>query len=161
MNELVVKDMETVREYVNVGLSIRAKERIKVRQPLASVTVPSLGEFVRFEDILTEELNVKAVEVGDEVVLDLTLTPELKREGMMREVIRHVQSARKDAGLNVDDRIAVSLKTEDEGLREAIDEHSATIAAETLAEEITDETFVYKMSAKVEGAVLDISLQKL
>ena len=161
VNELVVKDMETVREYVNVGLSIRAKERIKVRQPLASVTVPSLGEFVRFEDILTEELNVKAVEVGDEVVLDLTLTPELKREGMMREVIRHVQSARKDAGLNVDDRIAVSLKTEDEGLREAIDEHSATIAAETLAEEITDETFVYKMSAKVEGAVLDISLQKL
>src|SRR5690606_10970456 len=41
-NELVVNDMETVRDYVNQGLSLRAKAGLKVRQPLASVTVPSL-----------------------------------------------------------------------------------------------------------------------
>ncbi|MFV0411380.1 MAG: class I tRNA ligase family protein, partial [Paracoccus sp. (in: a-proteobacteria)] len=53
INELVMNDMDTVRGYVNEGLSLRSKSQIKVRQPLASVTVPSLGEHVDFESILT------------------------------------------------------------------------------------------------------------
>jgi isoleucyl-tRNA synthetase len=161
VNELVVQDMETVREYVNAGLSIRAKERQKVRQPLASVTIPSLGKFVDFEDILTEELNVKKVIVGGELSLDLTLTPELKREGLMREIIRHVQSARKAAGLNVDDRIDVSFETEDENVMAAINEFGETIRAEVLADAITDAEYAtYQTVAKVEGAQLRITLQK-
>jgi isoleucyl-tRNA synthetase len=161
INELVVQDMETVREYVNAGLSIRAKERQKVRQPLASVTVPSLGKFVDFEDILTEELNVKKVLVGGELSLDLTLTPALKREGLMREIIRHVQSARKAAGLNVDDRIEVSFETEDKDILAAIDEFGETIRAEVLADAITHTTYeLYQTTAKVEGVPLQISLQK-
>jgi isoleucyl-tRNA synthetase len=161
VNELVVQDMETVREYVNAGLSIRAKERQKVRQPLASVTIPSLGKFVDFEDILTEELNVKKVIVGGELSLDLTLTPELKREGLMREIIRHVQSARKAAGLNVDDRIDVSFETEDENVMAAINEFGETIRAEVLADAITDAEYAtYQTVAQVEGAQLRITLQK-
>jgi isoleucyl-tRNA synthetase len=160
VNELVVRDMETVREYVNAGLSLRAKERMKVRQPLASVTVPTLGEFVNFEDILTEELNVKAVKVGKELALDLTLTPDLKREGLMREVIRHVQSARKQAGLNVDDRIVLSLATDSQELRDAVSEHRETIASETLAETVAEEKHSFETVVKVEGAELKISLQK-
>jgi isoleucyl-tRNA synthetase len=161
VNELVVQDMETVREYVNAGLSIRAKERQKVRQPLASVTIPSLGKFVDFEDILTEELNIKKVIVGGELSLDLTLTPELKREGLMREIIRHVQSARKAAGLNVDDRIDVSFETEDENVMAAINEFGETIRAEVLADAITDAEYAtYQTVAKVEGAQLRITLQK-
>jgi isoleucyl-tRNA synthetase len=160
VNELVVQDMEMVREYVNAGLSIRAKERMKVRQPLASVTIPQLGEFVNFEDILTEELNVKAVKIGKELSLDLTLTPELKREGLMREVIRHVQNARKQAGLNVDDHISLSLASTDKDLLQAIDEHQTTIAAETLADVVTTDTYDYATAVKVEGAELSLSLQK-
>ncbi|MET0980361.1 MAG: class I tRNA ligase family protein, partial [Candidatus Saccharimonadales bacterium] len=161
INELVVKDMETVREYVNAGLSIRAKERQKVRQPLASVTVPSLGKFVDFEDILTEELNVKKVIVGDELALDLTITPELKREGLMREVVRHIQSARKAAGLNVDDHIYVGLTTDDDEVKQAIAEFSDTISAEVLADKLDDTVYdLYKTTAKVEGAPLSISLKK-
>jgi isoleucyl-tRNA synthetase len=160
VNELVVQDMEMVREYVNAGLSIRAKERMKVRQPLASVTVPQLGEFVNFEDILTEELNVKVVKIGKELSLDLTLTPELKREGLMREVIRHVQNARKQAGLNVDDHIALSLTAEDKVLDQAIDEHKVTIMAETLADDMSAATYNYATTVKVEGAELKLSLQK-
>ena len=162
VNELVVQDMETVREYVNAGLSVRAKERMKVRQPLASVTVPSVGEFVDFKDILTEELNVKqvAVKQGAEVGLDLVITPELKREGLMREVIRHVQNARKNAGLNVDDHISLSLVSEDADLQQAIAEHEATIAAETLADTLTADTYAHTAIVKVEGADLTLTLQK-
>lgn len=160
VNELVVQDMEMVREYVNAGLSIRAKERMKVRQPLASVTIPQLGEFVNFEDILTEELNVKEVKVGKELSLDLTLTPELKREGLMREVIRHVQNARKQAGLNIDDHISLSLVSEDNDLQQAMSEHQATIAAETLADVVTTESYDYTATVKVEGVELTLSLQK-
>ncbi|HEX6416677.1 MAG TPA: isoleucine--tRNA ligase [Candidatus Saccharimonadales bacterium] len=160
VNELVVKDMETVREYVNLGLSIRAKERTKVRQPLASVTVPSMGEFVDFEDILTEELNVKSVKQGKELALDLTITPELKREGLMREVIRHVQNARKNAGLNVDDHIVLGLTTPDTDLAKAISEHKETIIAETLADSADDNEYEHTSTVKVEAAELRLSLQK-
>lgn len=160
VNELVVRDMETVREYVNQGLSIRAKERIKVRQPLASVTVPSLGDFVDFKDILKDELNVKDVRLGSEVELDMTVTPELKSEGLMREVIRHIQTARKDAGLNVDDRIRLILLTEDAGLQKAIEVHQEVIAGETLAEIVSGDELKYTVSVNVEGVDLTVSLQK-
>ncbi|HSW77435.1 MAG TPA: isoleucine--tRNA ligase [Candidatus Chromulinivoraceae bacterium] len=160
VNELVTKDMETVREYVNTGLSIRAKERLKVRQPLASVTVPTLGEFVNFEDILTEELNIKKVKEGRELSLDLTVTPELKREGLAREVIRHVQNARKQAGLNVDDRIELSLVSDSNELYKAIKEFEETIVAETLAQKITDSVYSYEADVIVESMPLKLSLQK-
>lgn len=160
VNELMVRDMETVREYVNAGLAIRAKERQKVRQPLASVTVPSLGEFVNFEDILKDELNVKEVKLGEELALDLVITPELKREGLAREVIRHVQAARKAAGLNVDDRIELSLKTDDEELREATAEHASVIATETLAQNMGLVDDGYETVVKVEGVELAVVLRK-
>ena len=159
VNELVVRDMETVRDYVNQALAIRAKEKLKIRQPLASITVPTLGEFVDFADILTEELNVKAVKQGSELAFDLTITPELKREGLMREVIRHVQNARKQAGLSVDDHIALDLATDGEELAKAITEHEAVIMAETLADARTAAD-VYMTTVVVEGENLTIGLQK-
>ena len=161
VNELVMNDMETVREYVNSGLSLRARAGLKVRQPLASVTVPSLGEFVDFDSILKDELNVKQVIVGTEIVLDEQLTPELKREGLMREVIRHVQSARKQAGLNVDDRIKLHLKTDDQQLSAAIKAHLAEIESETLANSNNSaDQLDHQSTVKVEGAELTVSIAK-
>lgn len=160
VNELVVSDMETVRDYVNQGLSIRAKEHMKVRQPLASVTIPTLGQFVDFKDILTEELNVKKVKKGKELKLDLELTPELTREGLMREVVRHVQSSRKAAGLNVDDHIKLSLKTDNDDLQKAISEHQTVIMSETLADSLVDAVYDYETTVKVEGTELVVSLEK-
>ncbi|MCA9341963.1 isoleucine--tRNA ligase [Candidatus Saccharibacteria bacterium] len=159
VNELVMNDMETVRSYVNEGLSLRAKAGLKVRQPLASVTVPSFGEFVDFGPILTDELNVKTVKSGSEVAIDETLTPELKREGLMREVIRHVQSARKKAELQVDDRIVLELQSNDSELQQAIDEHQATIAAETLAN-FADSRDGHESAVSIDGAEMTIYLNK-
>lgn len=161
VNELIVKDMELVRDYVNQALSIRAKERVKIRQPLASVTIPAGGEVIDFEDILAEELNVKSVIVGGELELDLNLTSELKAEGLSREVIRHVQSARKDAGLSVDDRIELSLATSDTELSQAIAGYSKVILNETLATQLsTGVKYDFEAIAKVDGVELTVSLQK-
>jgi isoleucyl-tRNA synthetase len=161
INELVINDMEAVREYVNTGLSIRAKEHQKVRQPLASVTIPEFGKFVDFVDILTEELNVKSVKLGTEFALDLNITPELKSEGMAREIIRYIQNARKEAGLNIDDRIELILVTDDAELKKSIIDNKKVIADETLAVELQYEgQKTFSISAKVDMANLTISLQK-
>jgi isoleucyl-tRNA synthetase len=76
-----------------------------------------------------------AAEAGDTVALDLTITPELRREGLAREVIRLVQDARKADGLDVSDRILFWWDSTDSGVAEALDEHGALIAGEVLAEQ--------------------------
>ena len=176
INRAILRDMNALRAAVNDGLSKRATEGIKVRQPLASAKLVSTisqntpEEVAQFlVDIARDELNVKSVEVvtGSEldvpeasaqpsVVYDLTITPELKREGLMREIVRHVQSARKKAGLQVDDRIILQLTTNDDQLRQAINEHRATIAAETLAS--FGESNSNRSKATIEGAEFDIAL---
>ena len=176
INRAMLRDMNALRAAVNDGLSKRAAEGIKVRQPLASAKLVSTisqntpEEVAQFlVDIARDELNVKSVEAatGSEldipevstqpsVVYDLTITPELKREGLMREIVRHVQSARKKAGLQVDDRIILQLTTNDDQLRQAINEHRATIAAETLAS--FGESNSNRSKATIEGAEFDIAL---
>jgi len=160
INELVVTDMETVRDYVNQALSLRAAAKLKIRQPLASITVPTLGQFVNFEEVLTEELNVKKVVQGDELALDFEITPELKREGYAREIIRYVQAARKNADLSVDDHIVLSLITSDEDLAQAIKEFGDVIASETLAGEITGNEYAHVESVTIEHRQLQLSLEK-
>lgn len=160
VNEQVMGEMETVRAYVNEGLSLRAKAGLKVRQPLASVTVPSTGEHIDFASILTDELNVKSVQSGETVSIDEVITPELKREGLMREVIRHVQSVRKQSGLQIDDRIVLSLSTDNDDLLSAINEHEQIIMAETLAIEMREADLEQLQVVSVEGSELVISLQK-
>ncbi len=76
-------------------------------------------------------------DAGESIALDLTMTPELRRLGMARDVVRQIQEARKSSGFDVSDRIEVSWAAEAE-LREAILEHSETIAAEVLATTMTE-----------------------
>lgn len=160
VNQLVIDEMAELRGYVNEGLSLRAQGKMKVRQPLAAITVPRLGEFVDYVDILREELNVKNVVAGNTLSLDMNLTPELKREGLMREVVRHVQSARKAAGLHVDDRIMLMLTTTENELQEAINAHRDEIMAEVLATSLADGDYSYGTTVKVEAMELGVSLQK-
>ena len=159
INQHLSSEMDTVRDYVKQGLSLRAKAGLKVRQPLASVQVPVFGELVDFESILKDELNVKSATMGGEVKIDETITPQLKREGMMREVVRHVQSARKAAGLNIDDRILLSLSSENEDLLKGINEHESVIMTETLAAEIVERDLPFMQVVKIDGAELVVSIE--
>ncbi|MDO8592103.1 MAG: isoleucine--tRNA ligase [bacterium] len=161
----LLEDMKNVRDIViNDGLSQRAEKGIKVRQPLASATV-NLGVENEAElgQIIAEELNVKEVnwsKTGKTVVVDTKLTPELKTEGVMRELVRNVQNARKKAGLNVEDRIKLRLEADAEDITEAITKFKDVIFAEALvAGELKGEGD-YTETVKVEGQQVKISLSK-
>ena len=173
----MLRDMNALRTAVNDGLSKRALEGIKVRQPLASVKLintisqDTSAEVAQFLiDIAKDELNVKSVEIVTDsesesvqpsVVYDLTITPELKREGLMREIVRHVQSARKQAGLQIDDRIILSISSDDSEISQAIDAFADVIKSETLAVELNSVVKESeKYDAKIEGKLVEISLKK-
>ena len=76
-----------------------------------------------------------ATDNGETVALDLDVTPELRREGLAREVIRLVQDARKADGLEVSDRITLRWEAPDPELAAALTEHGQLIAGEVLATE--------------------------
>jgi isoleucyl-tRNA synthetase len=109
----VITDMEQVRTVVTLGLEARQKTNIKVRQPLASITInQSLP--TEYLDILKDELNVKEVIVDEplsqnEVRLDTEITEDLRDEGDMRDLIRKIQDMRKSADFLPSDRVIVFL----------------------------------------------------
>jgi isoleucyl-tRNA synthetase len=94
------KDMEKTREIASKGLAARAKAGLRVRQPLASATIKENLENPLLE-LLKDELNVKEILVNtkatEAVELDMKLTPALKEEGLVRELLRSIQDMRKDA----------------------------------------------------------------
>jgi isoleucyl-tRNA synthetase len=217
----LIRKMDRLQNICNAALSIRNKENIRVRQPLAELVYygGTSGQVLdienpQFIEILKDEINVKSVRIGmgmsiqgeyklklnnqilgkrlpekmkqiipaskqgqwkrlengsievcgevllpEEyelnlepkagiqgaaalstndalVVLDLNITPELKKEGYSRDFIRMVQQARKDANLNVSDRIALTVETSGE-VAEAIEAHRAEISAAVLATTLT------------------------
>jgi len=75
-----------------------------------------------------------AYDKSTQAALDIRLTPELKAEGLAREVVRIVQEARKSAGLDVSDQIVLEIQTDDAELAAAINTHWARIAAEVQAQ---------------------------
>jgi isoleucyl-tRNA synthetase len=74
-----------------------------------------------------------AADGGETVALEVAITPELRREGLARDVIRLVQEARKNDGLAVSDRIWLRWATADPQLARALAEHGQMISAEVLA----------------------------
>ena len=186
VNEQALADMARTRELINNGLSLRMKkdehqESIKVRQPLQCAAYAGVKLTDYYEQIMAEELNVKEIrwiesldehladyDVTDGVIkpeswveISKHLTPELKREGLMREVIRHVQSARKKAGLQVDDRIELGITSRDSEIAQAVDTFADTIKAETLAIKLGSAADdMEKYDVKVDGKPVEIYLKK-
>jgi isoleucyl-tRNA synthetase len=251
IDERLSRDMQALLRLVSLGLAARNSMKIKVRQPLAKLTILAGDEYevsalLRFPEQILAELNIKNVKVimpgggpllqfdvklnmrtagtklGSQVsaaqaalakadtaafapqilagkpielpgvpvaldptdlivtplveagfagivdgetqlLLDARITPELAREGMAREVIRYVQNCRKDAGLEMEDRIVLYLHTDDAELAKAIAEHRDYIAAETLVAQWSDQPTgdgAYRAEVKVDGKTLIIGLRK-
>ncbi len=104
----VLENMRITRELVTAGLEVRQKANIKVRQPLQSLTVNQKlsNEYI---ELIKDEVNVREVVIGNEIVLDTSITDELKREGDFREFLRSVQGMRKDADLSPSDLVTLTV----------------------------------------------------
>lgn len=161
-----LQQMQLLRRYVNEGLAQRAESKIKVRQPLGSAIILGPEKLEQaLAEIIAEELNVKTVDYKETkdyaVELDTTITSTLRNEGLARDIIRNVQSARKEAGLEVENRIKLALITDSKVLQDAIAEFGKLIAHETLAEEISagETSYGFGRSVEVDKEPLQIKLE--
>jgi isoleucyl-tRNA synthetase len=158
----VIDSMTIARDIVTLGLEARQKAGIKVRQPLAKLLVNMEKLSTEYTEILQDELNVKNIEFikGDEngVVLDTTITPELKKEGDYRELLRAVQDLRKVEGLNPSDVVVLYVHTEKEG-KEIIEEFKADFMKTAGLSEIKMEKNS-GLEVKVDELSFQIEIQK-
>ena len=154
IDESLNTNMKDLRDIITLGLQDRAKNKIKVRQPLKKVFLGQkyarvFDELInKFEwsSILTDELNVKGAELGtktETVTIDTEITEELKLEGQAREIVRFIQEMRKEAGYEVENRISAGIVGQDE----VLEKFGEMIQKEILANELKKE--------KLENADLD------
>ena len=212
-DDALVAAMDEVRDVCSTALSLRKANKLRVRLPLARLTVasPVAGSLEDFAEIVRDEVNVKevslstdvdaygqfqlvvnaraagprlgpnvqkvikAVKSGDwsevdgrvvaagvelfegeyeqrlvatdpaataalpggagVVVLDTVVTPALEAEGVARDLVRVVQQARKDAQLDVSDRITLTLELPD-AVRSAVEPHLEFVRTETLTSSV-------------------------
>jgi isoleucyl-tRNA synthetase len=170
MDKQLINDMYQVRELITQGLAQRAEAGLKVRQPLQLATLYGVGELnENLMDIVKEELNVKEVKVvqpsgdGVEIRADVNteLSEELHEEGLVREVVRYVQNSRKQAGLEVEDRISLLIESDSPEINQAVMIYKESIMSETLAEEFGEvPEDAYETSVKVGDLEVKISLSK-
>ncbi len=149
------EEMRMVQAIAEAGRNARQTSGVRLRQPLSRATVVTRENVAHpAEDIqiLMDELNVKAMEMvpeaseavsgmaaaegkGFTVYIDMHITPELESEGMARDIVRRIQSLRKDMDLQYDRNVKMGVEGDPEVLQ-AMDEYRDYIARETLASEI-------------------------
>ncbi|MDD3679423.1 MAG: isoleucine--tRNA ligase [Candidatus Shapirobacteria bacterium] len=116
INQQLETEMALIREAASLAHGVRKEAKIKLRQPLAKLTIKSSQKQPN-QNLLTllqDEVNVKKVvwnQEGDKLTVDLEtkITPELKSEGQAREIIREIQQLRKRARLDPDQKITIHL----------------------------------------------------
>jgi len=136
------KNMALTREIVSTALEEREKKGVAVRQVLNTLAVKGVSLPPEYLEIIKEEVNVKNVMLSDpsakelSVELDTTITPELRLEGLARDMIRKVNSYRKESKLTIKDRITLFVETDSGLLRECISKYGKDIMRDIQADEI-------------------------
>jgi isoleucyl-tRNA synthetase len=166
INDRLNTDVELAMEISSLGRAARAKAGIKVRQPLAKamVKVETDEEKNALQKLATEvmeEINVKQLIVLSEadererfpsnmsdysvandarywVAIGTELRPELVAEGISRELVRHLQNMRRNAKLDITDRIITYYQTAEPLISEVITTFASYIKQETLSEDLID-----------------------
>jgi isoleucyl-tRNA synthetase len=153
----VLTDMELVRKVVETGHALRKEAGIPVRQVLAGLQIPECRlKDEQYLSLIAAELNVKIVDdqmqthykdlVEKEidgipefiVVLNTEITDDLKKEGLLREVVRAVNQMRKEQGLTRHDRVILSYKTDDELLKSVFTDFVEELKVSVLADEVKE-----------------------
>lgn len=188
IDEEILSKMDATRMIISMGMMQRMKDdefgKIKIRQPLPYVEIDSSANLDEaYNDMIKEELNVKEIKLirgnikstlenGHHIILtanfsvtvrlNKVITPELRAEGLMREIIRHIQATRKKVGLNVDDRIELNFTSENAEVLDAFKKFEQEISKEVLATkvEISEDELDFTQTVKVEGSEAKISLKK-
>jgi isoleucyl-tRNA synthetase len=111
----LVEQMQKVREIVEKAHAVRKELGIPVRQPLGKLEVGNFSlKIEELRQLLLDELNVKEIYFKDgkgdiTVKFDTRITPELKEEAEVRDLIRKIQDERKRLGLNLTQKVDVRL----------------------------------------------------
>lgn len=170
IDKKVLADMQSVRELVEMGLAARDESKIKIRQPLQTFRYDGKELNKEFEKIIAEELNVKEVKWTDGIIsklhhafketadrkisLDLEITEELKWEGLLRELTRQVNNARKEAGLTIEDTANLVYETESSIVAEFF-------TKEHLVDQLTKATLLASISVGVGVSEVKVNDEKL
>jgi len=139
----IIEEMAEIRRIASLALAKRLEVGIKVRQPLASLKLKTKNLKLKNNkdllDILKDEVNVKEIifdkKIKEEVVLDTEITPELKKEGILRELIRSIQGLRQDAGYRPQDKI-ILMATGPANFKAILERNREFLKKEVNAQEI-------------------------
>ncbi|MBI3420855.1 MAG: class I tRNA ligase family protein [Candidatus Sungbacteria bacterium] len=134
INEDLERDMELVRRIVSGALKLRAEAGVKTRQPLAKLQITNDKLQKELLKLVKDEVNVKEIVFGNEMRLDTTITPELREEGMVRELVRNIQEMRRDLGLKPKDVIRCQF------VGDAVIENAVTRLQKQLQKDINAKT---------------------
>jgi len=165
----LLKGMAEARRIAALGLAERAKAGVKVRQPLgelrAKSSVLTAGDR-ELLGVIADEVNTKRVRIGSkasrDVVLDTNITPELRNEGILRELIRNIQEMRRDSGFKPTDCIRIQVDG-DAALAALVANQSALLEREAGAEEVSlggKRNFIAERDITLDGASLWIGIRK-
>ena len=129
-----------------------------------TITVDGDQEALTEEDLLIESAQKEGFEAVSEngmtVVIDTNLTPELIKEGLLREIVSKVQTMRKEAGFEVMDHIRLAISG-NEMLASVINENAELVKEEVLADEIKQGELSYKKEWNINGENVVLSVEKI
>ncbi len=150
------------RRTKEVATAIAELDHEVIERLVAGESVDVLGERIALDDIVVQRTpkpgHVVATDGPLAVSLDTELTPALVGEGLAREVVSRLQALRKEAGLEVTDRVRVRWDTADATLARVLDEHGGLIAVEVLATSFDRSPGLPAAEVKVGDAVVAVDL---